>query len=228
MYLILLIVKKKKIINMLYMKQGWSKKMLFAFKELQKIELFFREIIEMHGFPKDRSVPNDFSSLARIIIGQQISRSAADSIYLKLVSKKLIDVKSLLKVDLLDLKKIGLSLQKCNYIKNLALKISKEEIILERFEKLSSQEVFKTLINLKGIGEWTINNYRLFALQDIDAWPGSDLALKESIKRLKNFDIRPNTIDMQIISNKWKPFRGAAALILWHYYGNIKRLRNDN
>ena len=57
-------------------------------------------------------------------------------------------------------------------------------------------------------------------LQDVDAWPGSDLALQEFYKKLNNLKIRPNNEYMNKISNKWKPFRGAAALILWHYYGS--------
>jgi len=206
---------------------GWKKNMHFAFQELQKIDDLFKKIIKNHGLPKDRSVDNNFTSLARIIIGQQISRSAAESIFLKLKSKKLLCVKNILKIDLQELKKHGLSIQKCKYLHNLAEKISKKEIELNEFENASSNEIFKSLIILNGVGEWTINNYMLFALQDVDAWPGNDLALQESIKRCKNLKIRPNKEEMEIISNKWKPFRGAAALILWHYYGSTKSVNND-
>ena len=209
------------------MKRVWTKKMHFAFDELKKKDILFEKIIEMYGLPKDRSIPNNFASLARIIIGQQISRSAAESIYSKLNSENLLCVKNILRMDLLELKSRGLSLQKCKYLHNLANKIANKEIKLNKFENLSSSEVFKSLIILNGIGEWTIKNYMLFALQDVDAWPGSDLALQESIKKLNNLKIRPNNEYMNKISNKWKPFRGAAALILWHYHGVLKSISRD-
>ena len=71
-------------------------------------------------------------------------------------------------MDLLELKTRGLSL-KCKYLHNLANKIANKEIKLNKFENLSSSEVFESLIILNGIGEWTIKNYMLFALQDVDA-----------------------------------------------------------
>ncbi len=209
------------------MKQFWKKKMHFAFNELQKKDILFDNIIKKYGLPGDRSIPNNFASLARIIIGQQISRSAAESIYLKLNSENLLCVKNILKIDLLELKSRGLSLQKCKYLHNLANKIVNKEIRLKTFQNLPSEEVFKSLISLNGIGEWTIKNYMLFALQDVDAWPGSDLALQESIKKLNNLKIRPNNEYMNKISKKWKPFRGAAALILWHYHGVLKSINHD-
>ena len=63
-----------------------------------------------------------------------------------------------------------------------------------------------------------INNYQLFVLEDCDAWPGGDLAVQEAIKSLKNLDIRPDENVSNNIAEKWIPFRGSAALLLWHYY----------
>ena len=128
----------------------------------------------------------------------------------------------MLDLDLNELKKTGLSTQKINYIKDLAFKIKQEEINLADFDNLPSDNIYNILIKVKGIGEWTINNYRLFALQDVDAWPGGDLALQESIKQIKKLNSRPNFNEMNKLSEKWKPYRGAAALLLWHYY-SIKK-----
>ena len=78
--------------------------------------------------------------------------------------------------------------------------------------------MYNSLIKIKGIGKWTINNYQLFVLEDCDAWPGGDLAIQEAIKSLKKLDARPSENKTNIIAEKWKPFRGSAALLLWHYY----------
>ena len=69
------------------MKKKWSQNMKLAFKELKKIDPFLNEIISDYGLPKDRATPNEFSTLVKIIIGQQISRSAAKSIFQKLLKK---------------------------------------------------------------------------------------------------------------------------------------------
>ena len=204
------------------MKKKWSQNMKLAFNKLKQIDPLLNELILDYGLPNDRAVPNEFSTLVKIIIGQQISRSAADSIYMKLLKKTIICPENILKINITELKETGLSTQKINYIKDLAFKIKQDEINLSDFVNLPSNKIYDVLIKVNGIGEWTINNYRLFALQDVDAWPGGDLALQESIKQIKNLNSRPNSNEMNQLSEKWKPYRGAAALLLWHYY-SIKK-----
>ncbi len=204
------------------MKNNWSEKMQDGFKKLKKIDPCLEIIIERYGLPKDRSVSNSFGTLLKIIVGQQISRSAAQSIVEKLTKKNLISTKAILNESNLNLKILGLSSKKIEYIKNLAINIDQNQINLSNFENTSDEVIYNKLINLKGIGEWTINNYMLFALQKVDAWPGGDLALQEAVRKIKNLKSRPNTDEMKIIAENWKPYRGSAALILWHFYGEIK------
>ena len=78
------------------------------------------------------------------------------------------------------------------------------------------------LLPIKGIGEWTINNFKIFALQDVNAWPSADLALQEAVKILTNLIRRPNQIEMENLGKNWEPYRGAAALFLWHFYNKVK------
>ena len=91
------------------MKNNWSEKMQDGFKKLIKIDPYLKKIIELHGFPKDRSVSNSFETLSKIIIGQQISRSAAQSIIQKLTKENLISVKAILNENQFNLKNLGLS-----------------------------------------------------------------------------------------------------------------------
>ncbi len=100
----------------------------------------------------------------------------------------------------------------------MAKNINQNTINLKEFENLTSEDVYNSLIKIKGIGKWTINNYQLFVLEDCDAWPGGDLAIQEAIKSLKKLNIRPSENETNIIAEKWKPFRGSAALLLWHYH----------
>ena len=200
------------------MKKNWSLKILNSFKKLIVLDDDLKYIVNKYNIPVSRKESNTFETLMRIIIGQQISRKAAESIYQKLINEKITTYRNFLKTDDNYLKDLGLSFRKIIYIKDLAININQNKINLKEFEKLPSEDVYNTLIKIKGIGKWTINNYQLFVLEDCDAWPGGDLAIQEAIKSLKKLDARPSENKTNILAEKWKPFRGSAALLLWHYY----------
>ena len=200
-------------------------KIINSFNEITKIDNDFLKIIEKFGVPLYKKQKNNFTTLMKIIVGQQISKKSAESIYNKLIDVNIITADDFLNSNSLILKNTGLSSQKINYIKNLAIKIQQKDINLSLFKNLSSESVYNTLINIKGIGKWTINNYQLFVLQDLDAWPGGDLALQEAIKILKNLEKRPNEKEANLFAKNWVPYRGSAALLLWHF--RSKRLKYD-
>ena len=200
------------------MQKNWSPKILNSFKKLSELDDDLKYIINKYNLPDSRKESNTFETLMRIIIGQQISRKAAESIYQKLKEKKITSHKNFLNTDEKYLKNLGLSFRKIMYIKDLAKNICENKINLNEFKKSSSEVVYNSLIKIKGIGKWTINNYQLFVLEDCDAWPGGDLAVQEAIKSLKNLDVRPDENESNNIAEKWRPFRGSAALLLWHYY----------
>ena len=97
-----------------------------------------------------------------------------------------------------------------------------KQLDISSLDKLSSEKVTDVLLPIKGIGEWTINNFKIFALQDVNAWPSADLALQEAVKILLNLIKRPNQIEMENLGQNWEPYRGAAALFLWHFYNRSK------
>ena len=200
------------------MQINWSLKILNSFKKLSELDEDLKFIINKYDLPVSRKQSNTFETLMRIIIGQQISRKAAESIYQKLKEKKITTYKNFLNSDEKYLKNLGLSFRKIIYIKDLAKNINERKINLNEFKKSSSEVVYNSLIKIKGIGKWTINNYQLFVLEDCDAWPGGDLAVQKAIKSLKNLDVSPDENESNNIAEKWRPFRGSAALLLWHYH----------
>jgi DNA-3-methyladenine glycosylase II len=204
------------------MNSKWNNQMMNAFKAIIKIDENIKEIFEKFGYPENRSIPEGFESLTKIIIGQQISTNVAKKIYTKLRDKNILNEITLSKMSHEELKSFGLSSQKSNYIKNLASLVHKKELDLTILSKINSDDIDEILIKVKGIGKWTINNYKIFALQNVDAWPTADLALQEAMKLIKKLSYRPAENEMEVIGDKWKPYRGAGALFLWHYYNSIK------
>ena len=203
------------------MKKNRSLKILNSFKKLSELDEDLKRIIIKYKLPVLRKQSNNFETLMRIIIGQQISRKAAENIFQKLKNKKITTCKNFLKTDDNFLKNLGLSFRKIIYIKDLAENINENKINLNELESSSSEDVYNTLIKVKGIGKWTVNNYQLFVLEDCDAWPGGDLAIQEALKNLKDLDTRPKENQANTIAEKWRPFRGSAALLLWHYHSKI-------
>ena len=204
------------------MKSNWNPEMMNAFEMIKKIDPIFKKVFDQIGLPQNRTMKQGFQSLAKIIIGQQISTNVANTIYNKLIIDDVLDENKITSLSIDKLKQYGVSSQKSYYLKNLAELIQKKELNLRTLNKLSSEEISNSLIRVKGIGKWTINNYKIFVLQDINAWPAADLALQEAIKIINKIKLRPTEIEMEEIGNKWLPYRTAAALFLWHFYNKIK------
>ena len=196
--------------------------MMNAFEMIKKIDPIFKKVFDQIGLPQNRTMKQGFQSLAKIIIGQQISTNVANTIYNKLIIDDILNENKITSLSIDKLKQYGLSSQKSYYLKNLAELIQKNELNLRTLNRLSSEEISDSLIRIKGVGKWTINNYKIFALQDIDAWPSADLALQEAIKIINKTKLRPTEKEMEELGNKWLPYRTAAALFLWHFYNKIK------
>ena len=205
----------------------WNSNMNNSFYSIIKIDESFKKVFEQFGLPLNRAIKQGFESLAKIIIGQQISTNVAKSLSDKLKKDGMLTEKKLCAASIEKLKLYGLSSQKAFYLKNLATLAIKNEIDINSFNRLKSSELTNLLIEIKGIGHWTINNYKIFALQDTNAWPSADLALQEAVKQLKGLETRPNEKDMEKIGKMWEPHRAAAALFLWHFYNKVKIEKAD-
>ena len=175
--------------------------------------------VKTFGPPADRSLPANFDTLARSIIGQQISRSAAHAIWQRMKVQNIQNPDYIATMSVERVMQAGLSRRKAEYLIGIADEVTSGRLDLEALHQLSGDDVQKRLIEIRGIGAWTADNFRLFALGDMDAWPVNDLALQEGMKRLKGLDERPNGKQMEQLGANWRPYRGAGALMLWHIYG---------
>jgi DNA-3-methyladenine glycosylase II len=89
---------------------------------------------------------------------------------------------------------------------------------LEALIELDDAEVKAELLRVKGIGAWTADIYLLMALRRPDAWPSKDLALMIASQEVKRLSSRPSPVELEVIAEPWRPHRGVAARLLWHYY----------
>ena len=176
------------------------------------------------GPPELRRGDPGFTTLLRAIVSQQISKAAAATVWSRLEQAAgSLDPESLLALDEDGLRGAGLSRQKAGYVRGLAEAVRSGAIDLGELASRPDEEVVAELVKLKGIGRWSAEIYLLFALGRADAFPADDLALMIGAERLKRLDGRPNRTALTKIAEAWRPWRGPAALLLWHYYSTAAR-----
>ena len=204
-----------------------SSKVLHALSEaleaLDRLDADFCDARAQWDNPPNRFEKAGFPALVRIILGQQISRAVAQTLWARMAKKQWQSAQALAPLDYPDLQALGLSRRKSEYIIDLARAEADGRLSLNQLGEQPADIFIKTLIGYRGIGSWTVSNYRLFCLADLDAWPGNDLALMEAVKRLKNLPGRPSHAEMDNFALLWQPYRGAAALMLWHLYACLVR-----
>ena len=171
------------------------------------------------GSPPLWGRPQGFATLLRIILEQKISLASAGAVYDRLLSTtSTLTPARFLALDDLTLRRIGYSRQKIASSRHLAESIVEGTIDLPALEKMRDDDVRSELIKIKGIGPWTAEIYLLRALLRPDAWPASDLALAVAVQKIKRLPARPVPLELDRISERWRPWRAVAARLLWLYY----------
>ena len=181
--------------------------------------------------PELRVIDAGFAGLLRIIVGQQVSSASAAAIWTRITTHVApLDPTSLLRV--LDARPdvLGLSRPKRAYARGLAEAVREGRLDVDALAAMPDAEAAAALVALKGFGDWSAGVYLLFALGRKDAWPSNDLALAVAIQRLRRLNNRPNRLEMDRIAESWRPWRGAVATFLWHFYhrtGGQKQFASD-
>ncbi|HLG47045.1 MAG TPA: DNA-3-methyladenine glycosylase 2 family protein [Reyranella sp.] len=193
-----------------------------AMRHLARVDPDFARAIKEVGHPELRVVPSGFGGLMRSIVGQQVSVHAARSIWLRLEALiPTADPAEFLKLTDEQLRGAGLSNAKMKYGRSLASDIVEGRIDFARLAELDDADAIAMLTQAKGIGPWTAEIYLMFAHGRPDIMPGLDLGLVIAAQHLKGLRKRPDAKRLLKIAEAWRPWRSAAALLLWHYRRNM-------
>ena len=192
--------------------------LLNACEALAESDLHLSRIFAEYGVPPLWARQPGFPTLVHIILEQQVSLASAQACFDKLQAY-LGDVMPERFLELSDeeLRAIGFSRQKTNYVRGLANALVEKRLDLEALVQLSDAEVMDQLLSLKGIGHWTANIYLLMALLRPDVMPKGDIALHAAWHRVSG-ESRPTADEFIQLSQKWSPHRSTAARLLWHFY----------
>lgn len=181
-----------------------------------------KALYERLGPPPSRKEPPGFASLVRILTAQQVSLASASAIWTRLNQQMDVTPAAVSTATDDDFKLAGFSRPKVRYARALAEHVLDGRLDLDNLQNLDDEAVARALTAVPGIGRWTSDIYLLFCLGRLDIWPGGDLAIQEALRALKDLDSRPKEKETHPIAEPWRPYRGAAAQLLWQYYRMLK------
>jgi len=181
-----------------------------------------RRVHDVAGHPPLRRRPGGFEGLARIIVGQQVSVASAEAIWGRMVQAvQPFEPQVLLALKDRSLVAAGLSGAKIRTLRAVATAAA-DRLDLVHLDHLSDEEVRAALMAVSGIGPWTADVYLLFCLGRADAWAAGNLALQHAAKQAFGLDERPDSKALLELAERWRPWRGVAARLLWAYYAVLK------
>lgn len=167
------------------------------------------QLKEYYGGSGDR-----FLDLIEIVTGQQLSMRAAKSIFNRFLELfPTITPEAVLAISDEKLRSIGFSNSKVKYVKNIAQAIS-SGLDLEKINQLSDDEIKKELVEIKGIGPWSVEMFLIFSLKRPDVFSVGDLGLRTAIERLYGIK-REDKQAILALAETWRPHRSLASRLLW-------------
>lgn len=178
----------------------------------------FAGLLDANGPPPDWRRPNRFDTLIRLILEQQVSLASANAAFARLASRVgEVTPAAILSSSDEALKGDGFSRQKIGYARGIAVEVQGGALDLNDLARNPSTASGR-LLQLRGVGPWTVACWQVFVLGDPDVWPTGDRALYVSLSRNLGRETVLGTKDGDRIAEAWAPYRSTAARMLWHDY----------
>ncbi len=184
--------------------------------ELMKRDRIMKKLIPQFGDLHLIGRGEAFSTLARSVIGQQISVKAAETVWQRflLVCPKCLPAQ-VLKAGPEKLAACGLSKRKAEYIIDLAEHFKAKRVHVNKWVDMNDEDVITELIQIRGIGRWTAEMFLIFNLRRPNVFPLDDLGLIKGIS-VNYFSGEPvSRSDAREVSANWEPWRTVATWYLW-------------
>lgn len=187
-----------------------------ATRDLAERDAVLRVLIERFRGLALTSRGDAFTTLARSIVGQQISVKAAQSVWDRLAAQVgEVSPASLRRARKPALRRSGLSGQKAAYLKDLASRFLDGTLVATRWHALDDETLIAELTQVKGIGRWTAEMFLMFHLARPDVLPLADLGLQRAMRLHYNRGRALTDARMRKIGAVWAPWRSVATWYLW-------------
>ncbi len=189
-----------------------------ATKHLAKVDPRLAGLIDRHGLPTMKPTRDPVQSLARAIVGQQLSGNAADTIWgrvLDIYGGTFPTATAILATSDERLRAAGLSGAKTAAVKDLARHVVEKKLVPKKLVTASDEVVTATLLPVRGIGPWSVDMFLMFALARPDVLPVGDLGVKKGMQLHFRLRKLPEAARMTKLAEPWRPFRSVASWYMW-------------
>ncbi len=188
-------------------------------RALGKLCPVMKRVHGLVGDPPLRRHVSGFVGLAQVVVSQQLSTASANAIWKRTaLAVDPFDAPNLLAMDVGTLRGAGLSVGKVRTLRAAAEAIASGALDLET--PVADDELRASLLAITGIGPWTADIYTLFCLGHADGFASGDLALQVAAQRAFGLGTRPSAGELEQIAERWRPWRGVAARLLWSFYAH--------
>lgn len=187
-----------------------------ACRHLMKRDRVLKKIIPQHPGAFLESRGDAFVTLARSIVGQQISVKAAQSVWDRFaaLSRRLTPAQVLkLKVD--DMRAAGLSARKVEYLVDLALHFADKRVQAEAWTTMEDEAIIAQLVAIRGIGRWTAEMFLIFHLMRPNVLPLDDIGLQNGISQAYFSGEPVSRSEIREVAATWAPYCSVATWYIW-------------
>ncbi len=195
-----------------------------ACKHLAKRDRVMRKLIADHGSARLFSRGDAFTTLARSIVGQQISVQAAQAVWERLLAllgqqppeqRAPLPVPGVLALSVEALRGVGLSARKVEYMLDLARHFDDGKVHVAQWRDMDDEAIIEELVDIRGIGRWTAEMFLIFHLMRPNVLPLDDLGLIKGISQ-SYFSGEPvSRAEARDIAEAWAPYRTVGTWYLW-------------
>jgi len=187
-----------------------------ATRELSQRDAVIRKIAGKSPGLTLRSRGDAFSTLARSIVGQQISVKAAESVWRKFAAAVPAIRPEIIRAHDSDaLRACGLSGSKVVYLQDLALHFVENRLNVTRWKRMSDDDLITDLTRVRGIGRWTAEMFLIFYMMRPDVLPVDDIGLQRAMSLHYNRGRPLTRLKMNSIAKRWLPWRSVATWYMW-------------
>lgn len=190
---------------------------------LRRLDPVMERLVVGGAEPPLRKREPGLAGLVSIIVSQQLSVSSAAAIWKRLQAAfPAITAHELARATDETMRTAGLSAPKMRTLRAIAEAIETARLPIDTLHEIGADEAHVLMTAVRGIGPWTADIYLLFCLGHPDAFPAGDLALQEAARIAYALDRRPSPAALTELAERWRPWRGVAAKVLWAYYAQVK------
>ena len=187
-----------------------------ATSELAQRDPVLRIMIRNNEGPRLESRSDAFTTLARSIIGEQISVQTAESVWQKLLeSVGALGPAAIVRMDPSKLRACGLSSKKSDYLIDLAEHFLDGSLAQQEWGERDDEHLIAELTKIKGIGRWTAEMFLIFFMLRPDILPADDIGLQRAMSLHYNNGKPLSKLKIRQIATAWQPWRTVATWYLW-------------